>query len=259
MNRIQKCIHTAIWALVALIAVSCAPPRDYNYFQDFQVGDRLQVQMPLEIKLRPDDKITVLVTAQDPSISSMFRLTTGSGGGNSGNSSRYVIDNEGFINMPYLGKIHVAGLNRQEIQDLISEKIIENKYAKDPIVTVDYDDVYVIVLGDLGGRKINIDRDKFTILDALSLSGDLRNTSKRTNIKVIRDHYGTKVMHEVNLCSAKELYSSPVYYLQQGDLIYIDSTNMRKREGTVFGNSVVQPSFWIGLLSMAVSLANFLK
>jgi polysaccharide export outer membrane protein len=147
----------------------------------------------------------------------------------------------------------VAGLNRQELQETIRELIMEKVLVRDPIVTVDYSNLYVIILGDVGTGRVQIDRDKFTILDAIGSSGDLNITGQRTNVKVIRENYGKKTAYEVNLCSAEDLYSSPVYYLQQNDVIYVEMNKKEKRNSTVMGNSTVQPSFWMGLATFVVS------
>ena len=111
----------------------------------------------------------------------------------------------------------------------------------------------MIILGDVGTGRVQIDRDKFTILDAIGSSGDLNITGQRTNVKVIRENYGKKTAYEVNLCSAEDLYSSPVYYLQQNDVIYVEMNKKEKRNSTVMGNSTVQPSFWMGLATFVVS------
>ncbi len=236
---------------VALLALgSCSVPQDIAYFQDFNMGKSIMVQNPVEIKFRADDEIRILVSTQREELSKQFSLTTGS---NSSEGSRYTIDSEGCIRFPMLGKIHVAGLNRQELQETIRELIMEKELVRDPIVTVDYSNLYVIILGDVGTGRVQIDRDKFTILDAIGSSGDLNITGQRTNVKVIRENYGKKTAYEVNLCSAEDLYSSPVYYLQQNDVIYVEMNKKEKRNSTVMGNSTVQPSFWMGLATFVVS------
>ena len=203
-------------ALLAIIVVlgSCSVPKDIAYFQDFNSGKSIIVQNPVEIKFRADDEIRIMVSTQRDELTKQFSL----GAGTSSEGSRYTIDSEGYIRFPMLGRIHVAGLNRQELQEMIREMIIEKDLVRDPIVTVDYSNLYVIILGDVGAGRVQIDRDKFTILDAIGSSGDLRITGQRTNVKVIRENYGKKTVYELNLCSAEDLYSSPVYYLQQNDV-----------------------------------------
>ena len=244
-------------ALLAIIVVlgSCSVPKDIAYFQDFNSGKSIIVQNPVEIKFRADDEIRIMVSTQRDELTKQFSL----GAGTSSEGSRYTIDSEGYIRFPMLGRIHVAGLNRQELQEMIREMIIEKDLVRDPIVTVDYSNLYVIILGDVGAGRVQIDRDKFTILDAIGSSGDLRITGQRTNVKVIRENYGKKTVYELNLCSAEDLYSSPVYYLQQNDVIYVEMNKKEKRNSTVMGNSTVQPSFWIGLATFVVGAIAWFK
>lgn len=242
-----------VMATIVTLLSSCSTPKDIAYFQDFNMGKSIVVQNPVEIKFKSDDEIRILVSSDKDELARQFTLTSGGSGGNGSEGSRYTIDSEGCIRFPMLGKIHVAGLNRQELQELIRDNIMERGLIRDPIVTVDYSNLYVIVLGDVGAGRIQIDRDKFTILDAIGKSGDLNITGQRTNVKVIRENYGKKTVYEVNLCSAEDLYSSPVYYLQQNDVIYVEMNKKEKRNSTVMGNSTVQPSFWMGLATFIVS------
>lgn len=237
--------------LVAVMAMmsSCSTPKDIAYFQDFNMGQSIVVQNPVEIKFKADDEISIMVSTTRPELDAQFSL----GGG----ASRYTIDTEGYIRFPILGKIHVAGLNRQELQDYIRDLIMEKELVRDPIVTVDYSNMYVVLLGAVGTGRIAIDRDKFTLLDAIGSSGDLNINGLRTNVKVIRENYGKKTVYEVNLCSAEDLYSSPVYYLQQNDVIYVEMNKKEKRNATVMGNSTVQPTFWMSLAAFFVGVINW--
>ena len=241
-----------VMVTILMLLSSCSTPKDIAYFQDFNPGKSIIVQNPVEIKFRADDEIQILVSSDKPELAAQFSL-----GGNSG--SRYTIDSEGCIRFPMLGKIHVAGLNRQELQETIRDQIMEKGLIRDPIVTVDYSNLYVIVLGAAGTGRIKVDRDKFTILDAIGSGGDLNINGLRTNVKVIRESYGKKSVYEVNLCSAEDLYSSPVYYLQQNDVIYVEMNKKEKRNSTVMGNSTVQPSFWIGLATFIVGAIAWFK
>ena len=242
------CLLVAVSAITAILS-SCSTPKDIAYFQDFNMGQSIVVQNPVEIKFRADDEISIMVSTTRSELDAQFSL----GGG----ASKYTIDTEGFIRFPILGRIHVAGLNRQELQEYIREMIMEKELVRDPIVTVDYSNMYVVLLGAVGTGRIAIDRDKFTLLDAIGSSGDLSINGLRTNIKVIRENYGKKTAYEVNLCSAEDLYASPVYYLQQNDVIYVEMNKKEKRNATVMGNSTVQPAFWMSMASFIVGVANW--
>ena len=143
-------LFLGITLVVALAMLSsCSVPKDIAYFQDFNPGKSIVVQNPVEIKFKADDEIRIMVSSDKPELAAQFSLSSGtSGGGNEG--SRYTIDSEGSIRFPMLGKIHVAGLNRQELQETIREQIMEKGLIRDPIVTVDYSNLYVIVLGAAG-------------------------------------------------------------------------------------------------------------
>ena len=256
MKKAYLSLGIVMVTILAMLS-SCSVPKDIAYFQDFNPGKSIVVQNPVEIKFRADDEITILVSSDKKELAEQFSLTSGSNSGSEG--SRYTIDSEGCIRFPMLGKIHVAGLNRQELQETIRDQIMEKGLIRDPIVTVDYSNMYVIILGSAGTGRVQIDRDKFTILDAIGSQGDLNINGLRTNVKVIRENYGKKTVYEVNLCSAEDLYASPVYYLQQNDVIYVEMNKKEKRNATVMGNSTVQPSFWISMATFIVSAIAWFK
>jgi polysaccharide export outer membrane protein len=256
MKKTHLFLGIAMAVVVAMLS-SCSVPKDIAYFQDFNPGKSIVVQNPVEIKFKADDEITIMVSSDKKELAEQFSLSSSGNSGNEG--SRYTIDSEGCIRFPMLGKIHVAGLNRQELQETIREQIMEKGLIRDPIVTVDYSNMYVIILGAAGTGRVQIDRDKFTILDAIGSQGDLNINGLRTNVKVIRENYGKKTVYEVNLCSAEDLYASPVYYLQQNDVIYVEMNKKEKRNATVMGNSTVQPSFWMGLATFIVSAMAWFK
>ena len=256
MKKAHLFLGIAMAVVVAMLS-SCSVPKDIAYFQDFNPGKSIVVQNPVEIKFKADDEITIMVSSDKKELAEQFSLSSNVNSGNEG--SRYTIDSEGCIRFPMLGKIHVAGLNRQELQETIREQIMEKGLIRDPIVTVDYSNMYVIILGAAGTGRVQIDRDKFTILDAIGSQGDLSINGLQTNVKVIRENYGKKTVYEVNLCSAEDLYASPVYYLQQNDVIYVEMNKKEKRNATVMGNSTVQPSFWMGLATFIVSAMAWFK
>ena len=121
---------------------------------------------------------------------------------------------------------------------------------------VEYANLAVSVLGEVTrpGRYA-IDRDNFTVLDALSVAGDLTIYGRRENVKVIRNVGNQKQVFSIDLCNAASLTSSPVFYLQQGDMVYVAPNDMRARQSTVNGNNVLSTSFWISLASLLTSVA----
>lgn len=252
--------------LMVLAAVSCSTPKEISYFQDLQPGvTELTITDPVEIKVRPKDKLSILINAQDQKLTNMFNLpivsqqigqeSTGSSGTSRGVSG-YTVDTDGYINFPVLGKIKVEGMTREQIAEYLTGQLKEQELIKDPVVTVEFMNLGVSVLGEVNNPgRIKIERDNMTILDAISEAGDLTIYGKREKVLVLRQENGRQRVYGVNLCSAEHIYSSPVYYLQQNDVVYVEPNDTKSRQSTVNGNTVRSTSFWISLASLITSIA----
>ena len=252
--------------LMVLAAVSCSTPKEISYFQDLQPGvTELTITDPVEIKVRPKDKLSILINAQDQKLTNMFNLpivsqqigqeSTGSSGTSRGVSG-YTVDTDGYINFPVLGKIKVEGMTREQIAEYLTGQLKEQELIKDPVVTVEFMNLGVSVLGEVNRPgRISINRDNLTILDALSEAGDLTIFGKREKVLVLRQENGKQRVYGINLCSADQLYTSPVYYLQQNDVVYVEPNDTKSRQSTVNGNTVRSTSFWISLASLITSIA----
>lgn len=254
----------AVWGLVA-----CSTPARITYFQDLRPGEsEQQVVAATEIKVRPGDKLSIIVNSRDPQLTQLFNLpyvgqqigqgsvTSNATSGNSQGVSGYTVDEEGMIDFPVLGKIEIAGKNREEIAAFIKEELLAKNLVKDPVVTVEYMNLCISVLGEVASPgRYSIDRDKVTLLDAISMAGDLTIYGKREKVLVLREENGVQRVYGVNLCSAEHLYTSPVYYLRQNDVVYVEPNNVRARQATVNGNNVRSTSFWISLASLLTTIA----
>lgn len=245
-------------SLMVLAAVSCSTPKEISYFQDLQPGiSELTITDPVEIKVRPKDKLSILVNSQDQKLNELFNLQN-TGGNTSGNRIElgYTVDTQGFINFPVLGKVKVDGMTREQIAEHLTEQIKERELIKDPVVTVEFLNLGVSVLGEVNNPgRIKIDRDNMTILDALSEAGDLTIYGKREKVLVLRQENGKQRVYGVNLCSADHIYTSPVYYLQQNDVVYVIPNDTKSRQSTVNGNTVRSTSFWMSFASFILSIA----
>lgn len=254
-----------------LMLCSCGSVRDFNYFQDTNAGDVTQINSTMEaVKIQPYDKISILVSCKDPQLSAMYNLATSSirAGSTSVASSAsgsyisyYTVDPEGNIDFPVLGKIHVAGLTRPQIVEKVKQELTTAEQGvKDAVVTVEYVNLHIGVLGEVKSQGIfSIERDQFTILDAIARAGDLTQYGNRKNIKVFRKHGNQQTTYQVDLTNYNELCSSPVYMLQQDDIIYVEPSKVRARQSTTIGNTLLTPTFWISALTFAMTVANFMK
>ncbi len=263
-----------LWgAGVLMIMASCSTPQNITYFQDLKDGQVLQPQSVYAIKVRPGDKLTIMVNTQDAQLSTMFNLVESqnrllSSGISSGRASNistegrtgyYTVDSEGNINFPVLGELHVAGMKREEVAKYIERQLISQQLVKEPVVTVEFVNTGVAVLGEVAKPgRYEFNEDKMTILQALSYAGDLKNTGQRENVLVIRQQDGKEVAYRVNLTNSKELLNSPAYYLQQDDIVYIEPNDKSKRETTSAGNAAYSPSFWISVGSVGLTVATLI-
>lgn len=248
-----------------LILASCATTKDIAYFQDLEHGKGEEVLKTLGITVKPGDKLSIVINSKDPLLADLFNLPiishrVGYSQSSSLNQSQqiscYTVDKGGEIDFPVLGKVKVAGKNREDIAAFIKKELVSQNLVNDPVVTVEFANLYISVLGEVNKPgRYDIEQDQVTLLDAIGMAGDLTIFGKRTNIIVLRDENGKKVSYNVNLTSAYDLYASPAYYLQQKDVVYVEPNDTKARQSTVNGNNVRSTSFWISLASLLTSVA----
>lgn len=274
----KRLFNAMVLTVMALLGLtSCHTPKDITYFQDITDGARNQVAPASELVVKPGDRLSIVVHSRDPQLASLFNLpisnarigqtaptvgggTTTSMSSGSSETSCYTVDSYGDIEFPVLGTLHIGGMRRTEVSDYIKKELIQRNLVKDPTVIVEFLNRTVSVLGEVKRPgKIAIDRDRFTLLDAIAGAGDLDIQGKRTNVVVLRMEEGRQVAHTVDLTNAQATLSSPVFYLQQDDIVYVEPTNVRKRQTTANGNSLLTPSFWISIASFATSVLLLIK
>ncbi len=273
---LMKNLSYSLFLLIIMCIVSCTTPKNVAYFQNAEAirGMALQDEQPL--RLRSKDKINIVINTPDPLLSSQFNLTsvsrnlnalgtttppqTSVGGNTSGTSIlAYTVDEQGDINFPVLGKVSVVGKTRQEVASYLYNRLVERELIKDPIVTIEYVNLGINVLGEVNKPgHINIQKDYFTILDAISLAGDLTINGQRENVMVLREIDGEDQTFIINLCDRQEMLNSPGYYLQQNDVVYVAPNPKRQREANSTGNIFNQPSIWISIASFLTTLGALL-
>lgn len=270
MNK-KSLLKNALAFFVAVMAMSfcsCNSSKDVLYFQDLKAGDSVAMAaIPVPVTVRPDDKISIVVNSRDPQLMALFNLprvnkqmsTVGQASSTNVSNGQdvmgYTVDSRGEIEFPVLGKIKVEGKTREEIGTYIKNELIAKNLVKDPIVTVEFMNLCVSVLGEVNSPgRYGIDRDKTTIIDALSMAGDLSINGNRNNVTVLRQDGDVQRVYAIDLTSGRDIYSSPAYYLQQNDVIYVEPNEMRARQSTVNGNTIRSASFWISITSLVMSI-----
>lgn len=233
----KKYLFTLI-SLVAITLPSCKTYKKMVYFQTGEV-DSSEVKFQYTPTFKPDDFLTITVLGSDPETSLPFNLPTTSGGaGNSSGYSNgnpallgYLVDANGNINMPVIGFIHIGGMNRMDATQLISQKL--SAYISNPVVNIQIQNFKITVLGEVKNPgTFKIPNERITILEAIGLAGDLKNTGIRNNVLVVREINGSKKEFRIDL-TQKNVFSSPVYYLEQNDVVYVEPNYTARYESTM--------------------------
>lgn len=254
--------------LMILGVVSCKTPDNIVYLQDIETDQRLDVTAVQMIHIRAGDKLAIVVSSRNSELSNLFNLVVPqrylgsnslSDNASTSQASCFTVDADGYIDYPIFGPLEVAGLTRMEVARKIKNLIIRGDYIKDPTVTVEYADMSFSVLGEVkNAGRYEINKDRMTLLEALSMAGDLTINGERENVLVLREQpEGATYAYNVDLTSV-DLMMSPAYYIQQNDMIYVTPNDPKRRESTAVGTLFQTPTFWMSLASLLVTIATFL-
>ena len=246
----------------AMAFTGCTLTKQLAYFQNMDSVQLAGHRMMPVIHVKPNDELTILVSSITPEAAEPFNgtLYSKNGGGSSSNTNAnkymntYIVDTEGFINFPVIGKVNVLGLTRPQVEQKITNLIMPY-FSKDgkPVVKVRFSGFKVTVIGETGSSKlVSVDNERMSIIEALASAGDLTVYGKRANILLIReDNKGEKMVARYNLNDANTL-NSEFYYLQQNDIVYVEPHKTKARSADVSSYT-----FWTPISSLALSLATF--
>ena len=254
----------------AVLLSSCATNKaTLPYFSDIEImsaegvdaGDYLT-------KIKPDDELLITVNSVDPAAAAPFNLpfynpgnvnVAGSNDYTRGSLSSmstgtqlqtYNVDTDGYIVFPEVGRLHVAGMDVEQLQKLLTERLSE--YLEKPIVTVRIANFDVVVAGEvLKPGKIRVNRNRYSVLDALGDAGDLTPYGERSNVLLIREENGKRVYHRLNLNST-DVLSSPYFYMQQNDYVYVGPNKVRQDNSKYNQNN----AYKLSVISTVVSASS---
>ena len=268
--------YTAACIAAVLLVSSCSTPKNVTYFQGLSEGQIVEAEKVLDIRVKPKDKISILVSTQDPALSTLFNLvqsqtriqgttsttsTIGEGAsGSNGQISYYTIDPDGDIAFPVIGKIHIGDMTRYEVAETIRERLISENLVKEPIVTVEFANTGITILGEVATPgRYEFNKDQMTIIDALGMAGDLTINGQRENFLVLRpDGNGKEQAFFMDLTDIKSVTTSPAFYLQQDDVVYVAPNDKKIRETTPNGNTPYTPAFWVSMGSFGLTIATLI-
>lgn len=215
--RINIYIKLIIATLIVLFATSCVTPRRVNYLQDMVHGSQIELENRFEARIAPYDELSInVVSPSSPQLATPFNSVE------TGAKSTYLVDVDGNIDFPYLGKLNVAGLTRLRIQDTLTYMLQQRGYISDAFVTVRFSNFKIFYLGGGSGRVITISNERCTFLEALAMLGDMGLYTRRDHIAVMREIDGHMVMRYLDPRSS-DVFNDPFFMLQQNDFIITDT------------------------------------
>lgn len=226
-------------ALFTFLLGACSVPKDVTYFQGIDAlttEQKALMNQTYTTKICPDDLLTITVTAWDPNVVTPFNPPTYAYSSTvegevtvapSQSLFTYLVDKEGNINFPVLGKVSVVGLTRVQLSDKLQKDI--SKYIEDPLVKVQIVNYKITIMGEVSRPStISVKNDRISILDAIGQSGDLTINANRKNILIIRDINGEKEFARLDMTDPA-LFASPYFYLKQNDVVYVEPNDAKKR------------------------------
>lgn len=242
MRKHLNIMAIALTLILASVATSCVSPKRINYLQNMTHGSQIQIENKFEAKIAPYDKLSINVSTSGlrQELTTPFKQLAGDN----------MVDINGDILLPVLGKVHVAGLTRLQMQEKITAMLLEGGYVDDPIVIVHFTNFKIFFLGGDGkGRVINIRDEKAPFLEVLAQMGGLDNYTRRDRIGVMREVNGKMVMRYLDPRST-DVFKDPFYMLQQNDFIIVDAFTAT--------TAYQQFNFWVGLIGTFTSIASLI-
>ena len=250
---------------IAVAALSaCTTSKQILYFQDINDRELGKLTKEYEATIKKDDRLAILVSGADKSVTAPYNLTISEIGPTSSSTEperstlSYLVDSEGNIEFPILGKIHVEGMTRNQLVEYLTQEI--GKDVKDPIVYVSFKNYKITVMGEVRTPgTYTFDSEKVNILQALGRAGDLSLTAKREDIILIREVDGVQTHQMIDLRNS-DILESPYFYLQQNDVIYVPASAKRIASATAATNLwsafLSSVSTTVSVVSLAVVLSN---
>jgi len=259
-------------SVMSALALASCTPKNVAYLQNIDDTITTVDALSTQIRVKPEDKISIVVHSKDDQLSKLFNLpvvstnitqamttteatTIRNDGGVKSGMSVYTVSPEGTIQFQILGELKVAGMSRSELSGFIKGELMGRDLVKDPTVTVEFVNTGINVLGEVNSPgRIEVNRDHLTILDALAIAGDMTIHGQRENVMVIREENGQRKAYRIDMTDARKTMSSPAYYLQQNDIVMISPNRYKAATAEINQNR----TFWLSITSTVISLATLI-
>jgi polysaccharide biosynthesis/export protein len=240
---------------------ACVSTKDAVYFNNIGSTEIKGINQSLEPIIQPNDLLSITISSLNPAASEVFNVSSSAAMRGMANATAhstvapvigYLVDQEGNVQLPLLGKTKAAGMTKKNFQDGIRNQLVQRKLLIEPVVDIRYLNYKISVLGEVARPSVlTIPNEKITLLEALGLAGDLTIYASRNNVLLIREEEGNKKLVRIDL-TTNELFTSPYYYLKSNDIIYVEP-NKTKIQGA---SNVRQwlPVVFSGLTVMVIAI-----
>ena len=238
-----------VYFLILILTISsCVSPEKIVYFQNDEI-EKIESLKNLNTVLKPDDLLEITISSADIEASKPFNKVNSS----TENQNTYLISSNGSIDFPVLGEINVFGKTKKEVKEIIKNKL-DPDYIINPVVNIKIKNYSITILGEVNNPgTFTIPNEQTTILEAIGLAGDLKISGRRENIKVIRENNNEKKIYTVDIRSNK-IFNSPVYYLQQNDVVYVEPNKAASQSAAVNKNT----NLYFSLITLTFTILNFI-
>lgn len=251
-------MNKKLFILLALMSVflsSCSSYKRIAFLQDMEVDKDYIAQTAPDPVVRINDKLKIFVSSGNPILAAPFNMTIGTQpvddengtvkeNQNAEDMKVYTVDRNGNINFPVLGDVHVEGLTLDGLKEKLSEGIISSGYLRDPIILSSFQNFKITVIGEMGPTVMNIEDGVVNIFELMAMTGGMSNSAVRNDVRVIRTENGIRRAYSIDMQSVS-CFDSPVFYLQQNDMVYVQPRNKKMDDVT---------SFWMSAAHMFLTV-----
>ncbi len=230
----QKLAFFVSALILIAFSSSCVDTQKLKYFSN--LSDSQVVHLPAlqrsQAIIMPDDILEIKIAGANEATAALFNTYSSNpamsaGNSNTNSSTGYIVDMNGDIEFPVIGKIKAAGITKEQFKDQLKERV--SKYLKDPLVSVKFSNFRFTVLGEVRNPStFVVPNERITVLEAVGLAGDMTTYSRRMGVHILRDSNGVREIGTIDFTD-KAIFMSKYYYLQRNDVIYIEAEKYKTR------------------------------